>query len=438
MTVFDTSVTPPSAESAKQQGEARTSSHSRWLSRLLDLYPSLRVPSFRLLWLGMLPANIAFQMSQVAVGYAAFGLTGSAAALGIVSLASGVPQLLLGLVGGVAADRMSRRTVLLGTQSTLAMAALALAILAMTGTLQVWHLAVAALVQGCAFAFNMPSRQALIGELVGPKLLRNAVALNNAGMNFNRIAGPSLAGILLAIPSVGVAGVFSAMTVLYGLVTASLFRLPKPANTTSTTVRRKGGWEELLDGLRYVRASSVLMALLGMALIPVIVGMPFQTLMPVFADQVYAVGATGLGSMMAAVGVGALLGAVGVATISGYSRPAAIQLCLGVGFGVSLTGFALAPTYLVALVLLVAVGFTSAAYQALNNTLIMGNTEPRLYGRVMSVYMLTFAAMPLGTFPAAWIADHVGVRVTVACCGAIVALSVLAVAVLYKPYSRIR
>jgi len=193
MTVFDTSVTPPSAESAKQHGEARTSGHFRWLSRLVDLYPSLRVPSFRLLWLGMLPANIAFQMSQVAVGYAAFGLTGSAAALGIVSLASGVPQLLLGLVGGVAADRMPRRTVLLGTQSTLAMAALALAILAMTGTLQVWHLAVAALVQGCAFAFNMPSRQALIGELVGPKLLRNAVALNNAGMNFNRIAGPSLA-----------------------------------------------------------------------------------------------------------------------------------------------------------------------------------------------------------------------------------------------------
>ncbi len=439
MTVFETSVTPPSAESAKQQGEARTSSQSRWLSRLLDLYPSLRVPSFRLLWLGMLPANIAFQMSQVAVGYAAFGLTGSAAALGVVSLASGLPQLTLGLVGGVAADRMSRRAVLLGTQSTLAMVALVLAILALTGSLQVWHLVVTAFVQGCAFAFNMPSRQALIGDLVGPKLLRNAVALNNAGMNFNRIAGPALAGALLAMPAVGVGGVFATMTVLYGIVTASLFRLPSSTNAVpSTSGARKGGWEELLDGLRYVRASPVLMALLGLALIPVIVGMPFQALMPVFADQVYGVGATGLGSMMAAVGVGALFGAIGVATISGHSRPAAIQLCLGVGFGVSLTGFALAPTYLVALVLLAVVGFTSAAYQALNNTLIMGNTEPRLYGRVMSVYMLTFAAMPLGTFPASWIADHVGVQTTVAVSGVIVALSVLAVAVLYKPYSRIR
>jgi MFS family permease len=408
-------------------------------SRVVDLYPSLRVPAFRLLWLGMLPANIAFQMSQVAVGYAAFGLTGSAAVLGIVSLASGLPQLFLGLVGGVAADRMSRRAVLLGTQSTLALVALVLAILAITGWLQVWHLVVAGLVQGCAFAFNMPSRQALIGELVGPKLLRNAVALNNAGMNFNRIAGPSLAGILLSIPLVGIGGVFSTMTALYSLVTASLLRLPKSADAApATSGKRKGGWEELLDGLRYVRASPTLLALLGMALIPVLVGMPFQTLMPVFADQVYAVGAAGLGTMMAAVGVGALLGAVGVATISDQSRPALIQLYLGVGFGVSLTGFAVSPNYPIALLCLVIVGLTSASYQALNNTLIMGNTEPRLYGRVMSVYMLTFAAMPLGTFPAAWIADHVGVRLTVAGCGVIVALSVLAVAVLHRPYSRIK
>jgi MFS family permease len=389
--------------------------------------------------MGMLPANIAFQMSQVAVGYAAFGLTGSAATLGIVSLASGLPQLFLGLVGGVAADRMSRRAVLLGTQSTLALAALGLAVLAISGWLQVWHLVVAGLVQGCAFAFNMPSRQALIGELVGPKLLRNAVALNNAGMNFNRIAGPSFAGILLSVPFIGIGGVFSTMTALYTLVTASLLRLPKSASdASSASGRRKGGWEELLDGLRYVRSSPTLVALLSMALIPVVVGMPFQTLMPVFADHVYAVGAGGLGSMMAAVGAGALLGAVGVATMSEHQRPALVQLCLGVGFGISLACFAIAPSYPVALALLVVVGGTSAAYQALNNTLIMGNTEPRLYGRVMSVYMLTFAAMPLGTFPASWIADHVGVRVTVAGCGVIVALSVLAVAVLYRPYSRIK
>jgi predicted MFS family arabinose efflux permease len=142
--------------------------------------------------------------------------------------------------------------------------------------------------------------------------------------------------------------------------------------------------------------------------------------------------------MMAAVGVGALLGAVGVATLSDSSRPAIIQLCLGVGFGVSLAAFAVSPNYPIALLCLVVVGFTSAAYQALNNTLIMGNTEPRLYGRVMSVYMLTFAAMPLGTFPAAWIADHIGVQSTVAGCGVIVAVSVLAVGLLYRPYSRIK
>ncbi|MFN0074623.1 MAG: MFS transporter, partial [Chloroflexota bacterium] len=396
------------------------------------------VPAFRLLWLGMLPATFAFQMSQVAVGYATFTLTGSATALGIVSLAGGLPMLVLGLFGGVAADRFPRRAVLLGTQGALGLIALILAGLALGGLLQVWHLVVAALFQGAAFAFNMPARQALIGDLVGPTLLRNAVALNNAGMNFSRVAGPSAAGALLASPFFGVGGVFGAMTVLYGIVIASLCMLPASADTAPVSSGpRKGGWDELLDGLRYIRSSPVLMALLSLALIPVVIGMPFQTLMPVFAEQVYGVGAAGLGVMMAAVGVGALFGAVGVAVTSGHSRPAVLQLWLGVGFGLSLVGFALAPSFWFALVLLVVVGFTSAAYTALNNTLIMGNTEPRLYGRVMSVYMLTFAAMPVGTFPASWIADHVGGPATVAGCGFIVTLSIILVAWLYKPYAKI-
>src|SRR4051812_40798221 len=167
---------------------------------LLGLYPSLRVGSFRLLWLGMLPATFAFQMSTVAVGYAAFSLTGSATTLGLVSLAQGFPMAGLTLVGGVAADRLPRRTTLIFTQSVLGLVALGLALLAVNGQLAVWHLVVASVLQGMAFAFNMPSRQALIATLVGPRLMRNAVALNNAGMNFSRIAGPSLAGAILASP----------------------------------------------------------------------------------------------------------------------------------------------------------------------------------------------------------------------------------------------
>lgn len=405
-------------------------------SALLRLYPALRNAEFRLLWAGMLPATLAWQMSTVAAPYAAFTMSGAAAVLGLVSLATGLPMLLFSLVGGVVADRLPRRTVLVFTQSLLGLGAVVLAVLTMSGRLEVWHLLAIGLVQGTSFAFNMPARQAYIADLVGRPLLRNAVALNNAGMNFCRIAGPALAGVLLSIAGVGIAGVFSLMAVMYGIVVATLLRLPE-----SRPVPRKsdGGnsWDQLVEGLRYVVDSPVLVALMGVAFLTLVLGMPFQTLMPVFAERVYGVGAAGLGVLMGSVGVGALCGSVVVAALVNVPRPGLLQVGFGIGFGLSLIGFSLAPTFLVAVVALLLVGFASSAYTALNNTLVMGNTEPRLYGRVMSVYMLTFATMPVGALPLSWLTDQIGARATLAIAGGIVVAAIAAVALFYPPYRRI-
>ena len=144
-------------------------------SGLLRLYPALASPNFRLLWLGMMPATLAVMMNQVASPFAAFTLSNSAAILGIVSLAQGLPMLLLSLVGGVAADRLPRRLVLIGSQLTLGLAAAALAALGISGNLQVWHVVAASFVQGAAFAFNMPARQAYIAELVTRPVRRPSV-----------------------------------------------------------------------------------------------------------------------------------------------------------------------------------------------------------------------------------------------------------------------
>ena len=391
---------------------------------------------------------MAWQMSVVAAPYAAFTLADSATVLGFVSLATGLPLLGLSLVGGVMADRLPRRRILMATQGTLGVGAATLAALTLSGTLQVWHLVALGAVQGVAFAFNMPARQAYVAELVGRPLIRNAVALNNAGMNFCRVAGPSLAGALLALPAIGVGGVFVVMTLMYALVILSLFRLPNDAlgapgqpiveATSPSAARRASGWADLLEGLAYIRSSPTLLTLFGMGFLALFFGMPFQTLMPVFADRVYGVGAAGLGVLMAAVGLGALGGSLVVATFSSSPHAARLQIGFGVGFGLALVGFGLSPSFPVAVVMLGLVGLLSSAYSALNNTLVMGNTPPHLYGRVMSVHLMTFATMPLGAFPMAWLADHVGGQPVVIGDGLIVAAAVGGIALLFPAFRHIK
>ena len=400
---------------------------------VLRVYPALGNPSFVLLWLGLMPATLAVMMNQVAGPYAAFTLSQSAAVLGVVSLAQGVPMLLLSLLGGLVADRLPRRLVLFGSQSTLGLSAAALAILGLTGSLQVWHIIAASFVQGAAFAFNMPARQAYIAELVPRPQLPNAAALNNAGQNFCRVAGPALGGVLLALPGVGIGGAFLAMAIMYAMAISVIFRLPGGSGRTV----RAGGAAQVLEGLRYARSSRAIVALIGMNLVVVVFGQSYQTLMPVVAERVFGVGAEGLGLLLASSGAGALAGALMVASLSRFRRPAALQLGLAIGLGVALIAFALTRWFPVAVALLIVVGFMFSAFSALNNTLLMANTDPRLTGRVMSIYLLTWGAMPLGWLPLAWLADRAGAPVAVALSGAIVSSVVLGVAILHPAVHRI-
>jgi MFS family permease len=407
-------------------------------SALLRLYPALGNPNFRLLWLGMMPATLAVMMNQVASPYAAFTLSNSAAILGIVSLAQGLPMLLLSLVGGVAADRLPRRHVLIGSQTTLGLAAVVLAALGLTGNLQVWHVVAASFVQGAAFAFNMPARQAYIAELVARPQLANAAALHNAGQNFCRVAGPALAGMLMAVPRVGIGGAFVSMAGLYALALATLFRLPATRRRAAAGASiGAGSSAHLVEGLRYVRSNPPIAALMAMNLVVVVFGQPYQTLMPVVSERVFAAGAEGLGWLMAASGAGALTGAVVVASLSRLRRPATVQVGLAIALGLALVGFSMTRSFPIALALLVVVGFLFSSFSALNNTLLMANTEPRLTGRVMSIYLLTWGAMPVGSLPLAWIADRAGAPLALALCGGLVTALAAGLAVLVPAGRRI-
>jgi MFS family permease len=282
----------------------------------------------------------------------------------------------------------------------------------------------------------MPARQAYIAELVARPQLANAAALNNAGQNFCRVAGPALAGMLMAIPWIGIGGAFLSMAGMYVLALVVLFRLPGARRVGAATMRTSaGGAAHLLEGLRYVRSNPPIMALIGMNLIVVVFGQPYQTLMPVVSERVFAAGAEGLGMLLAASGAGALTGAVIVASMSRLRKPATIQVGLAIALGLALVGFSMTRSFPVALGLLVIVGFLFSSFSALNNTLLMANTEARLTGRVMSIYLLTWGAMPLGSLPLAWLAEHAGAPLALMVSGGLVTAFVVALAVLY-PHGR--
>jgi MFS family permease len=405
-------------------------------ARLPRTFAALQNRDYRLLWLGTLGSFTAMQMQQVARGYLAYELSGSAAVLGVVGLAGGLPMLVFSLFGGVIADRVAKRNLLLVTQVSTGLVALATAVLVATGLITIWQLILLGVLQGVVFSFNMPARQAILAELVSPPEMMNAMALNNAGMNVTRIFGPALAGFLIAVPFVGLANVFFLMAACYLLPVMMLLQIrPRYAGN----VRAKAPMlQEFTAGLRYIARHEVLGMLLVLGLVPIILGFPYQMLLPVFAsDAVFGTGARGLGLLSAAAGIGALAGALGIASVTGIRGRGRLQLAAGAGFGLSLLGFGMAPSFPLALLALGLVGFTGSVYQSLNSTLIMTSSEPAYHGRVMSVNLMGFSLMPVAALPMGLVADRFGAPHTVAICGLAVALFVVGVATFVRSYRQI-
>lgn len=382
----------------------------------------------------MLPGTLAMQMNFFANGYLAFELTGKAASIGLISLGFGIPMILLSLPAGVIADRYSKRMILLTSQAATVATSLAMAALVLAGEVKVWQMALISFFQGIAFVFQVPARQSLITEIVQPDNMLNAIALNSSGFNACRVIGPPFAGWVIGLPWMGIKGAYILMTVLYALVIPGLLKIPEFLHIAAKGTK---GWESFVQGISYIRGNPVLIALLALSLAPIILGMPFQALMPVFAKNIFAVGPTGLGTLMTANGIGAIIGSVAIASFSSMRRPGMVQLALGAFFGLSLTVFSFSSSFYAALPILVLVGIASAAYLALNSTLIMGHSEQRFHGRVMSVYILIFSFMPLGNMIMSLFADIFGVQAAVGTGAILLAAVVITFGLLIRPYRKI-
>ncbi|HEX5417833.1 MAG TPA: MFS transporter [Chloroflexota bacterium] len=409
-------------------------------SALGDPFASLSVPAYRAFWISLLASYIAMQMNFVTRGYLAYVITGSATALGVVSLARGVSMLVLSPFAGVVADKVDKKVLLVVAQSTLAAVALTTSLLVHFHLIQLWHLVALAFVEGTVFSFNMPTRNAILPQLVPHDRLANAIALNASGRNLMRIVGPSIAGLAIGVAFVGISGAFDMVAVGYVVATILLIRLETLGESESPALvraTRSRGVSQLGDGFRYIFANSKLRLLVVLGFVPVVLGNPYSTLLPVFQARVLDVDATGLGMLYGAAGVGGLIGSIVVASLAASPRKATIQLGFGIMFGAGLLLFALVHIFAIDLLFLVAVGMAGDSYSTLNSTMMMLNTDKAWYGRVMGVYMMNWSLMPLATLPLGALADMISAPYTVAIASTIILILIACVALFYPAYRKV-
>jgi MFS family permease len=404
-------------------------------------------PHYRSYWLGNQANTLVMQMQMVANGYLAFTLTGSAAALGLTAFAQSLPMLVFSPAGGVLADRIQKRKLLLWIQALQCAISIAIGVLVATDRIEYWHLLVSAAIQGTSFAVMMPTRQSWIPQLVPRHDLTSALALNNAGMNASRVIGPSLAGVLIAVPWFGVRGVYFLRVLAFAWVLFTLLQIPilgepEARHTASAGMERLrdlGG--QLTSGLRYIWRHETLLSLFLFAVVTMLLGQSYQQLLPAYALGVFDVGAEGQGVMQAVVGVGALVGSLTMAYLSRNPNRARIQAYTGTALGGALMLFGLCAAFqqfLLSLVALFLVGLTLDFNATINQTLIMLNADRALYGRVMSVYMMTFALSGFSASAAGYLMDQVGGAVTMLAQGLLLAVFVLLMANFNTGYRSIR
>ena len=396
---------------------------ARW-----QTFAALGERDFRWLVIGLFCSFLSLTMQNLTRGYLAYQLTGSSASIGLVLVAWGVPMLALGLVAGVVADRVPKRNILFFSQSTLGLAALITAVLVQVGWVQFWHLVVLGFVQGVAFGFNVPTRQAIVPEIVSPARLTNAVALVNSASSLAGIAGSPIAGGLIALPFVGVSGTLYVSAALYLVVLLMYSHVP----ARRSAAPRRPFLGELGAGFRYVARSRVIPLLLLMGYLPWVIALPYQQLLPAFAAGALGVGPEGLGLLMGAAAVGALAGSLFVATFGSTASRTRLQLGCGFVFAGSLLLFGLSPWFWLSFVLLFFAGSGATAYMALNQTAVVQATEPSYFGRVLSVSSLAASIGPIAVLPYGWCMDTLGMRQTVVGSAAIV-LGFLSLVMLLRP-----
>jgi len=393
-------------------------------------FAALRLPAYRIYFGALLMQMAAMNMQLVARSWFMYELTESAVMLGAVGLGAALPMLTISLFGGVLADSMKKKTILVAGQSASAIVALGIAVSITVGTISWIHLFIAALLQGLVMSLMMPARQAFIYELVGEKTLMNAIALNVAAMNFIRLMAPAFAGFFIALWSIE--GVYYIMTILYLIGFVFAIRLPK---TDTVPSKKTGTIQELKEGLHYIRHNENVLAILILTLLATILSMPYIFFLPIFAKDIFfvdvsifgrltslpAIGPLFLslgessarqGLLLSISGLGALAGSLIFASMAIKRRGLIFLLSLLLA-AIALVCFSATDSYWFALLTFIPLGLGHAGRLTLSNTLLQSKTDDSYRGRVMSVYMMNWGITMVGVFFVGILADIIGAQLAV-------------------------
>ena len=390
----------------------------------LTTFSAFKHRNYRLYFFGLLISVTGLWSQVVAQSWLVYELTDSALAIGQVNAVMALPVWLLGPWAGVLIDRVPRRMILLTTQIVQMLQAITLAVLTFTGQIEVWHIMVLSGVRGVANAFDAPTRQAFVVEMVGKEDLSNAIALNSSMFSLARTIGPSIGGLIIA--SLGTAWAFTvnALTFLAIIGALLLMRLPKPVLQPSETSPLR----DLIEGFRYIWQRKTIIGLMAIAFSVALFGANFQTLLPLVTDRVLGRGETAFGLLNGANGLGTLIGTLLVAYLANQARRGRQLNLFNLLFPLALLAFAASRSYPLSLFFIALVGINFIPQLSLANMLIQDNIEDRVRGRVMSVYtLLIFGTAPIGSYIAGALGEWLGAPMAIVISAA--AMIVVAVAV---------
>ncbi|MFD6163341.1 MFS transporter [Nocardia sp. NPDC060256] len=394
----------------------------RLFRRANGMFASLAVRNYRYYFAGQVVSNTGTWMQRIAQDWLVLSLTGSSFAVGVTIAVQFLPVLLFGLYGGVIADRLSKRRLLMLTQSSMGALAAALAILTLTGSVQVWHVYLLAMLLGLVTVVDSPTRQTFVAEMVGQEQLRNAVSLNAVNFETASMTGPAVAGAVIA--AVGTGWAFAINAASFAAVVGGLLLMrPAQLRPVPRLSRDKG---QLREGLRYVAARPELIGPLVLVGFVCTFGYNFPTVLSGFAYQVFHIGAGRYGLLNTALAVGALVGAL----LASRRPRVRMRLLVGTafGFGVLEAVTAFAPQYWLFAAMLTVVGLLGLTFLTSSNATIQLATEPTMRGRVMSLHMIVFiGGTPIGAPIIGWVTEEWGPRIGLLTCGVVSACAAVVV-----------
>lgn len=382
-------------------------------------FESLAEPEFRRLWWGGLFVFLAMQTQQIARSWLAFELTGTNTALGGVLIGFGIAGLVAIPTGGVLADRVNKRTILVSTQLINTGVAVAIAIAIETDALRYWMIVVASVIGGSTISILAPARMAMTAEIIDRDRLTNAIMLGQMSAQASRVVGPAVAGFLIGVSFVGAEGVYflSALLSLFAVGLSMVLPLGEPQRRSD-----RSPIDDLREGIRYTRSKPELVRLLVASLLIVMFGFAYQAFLPSMVADLFGRGAGALGTMTTVGAIGAVIMSIALANTPS-ERLTDLQGQAAFALGLTIVLFAAAPTYALALGAMFLIGAATSAFQSLNGSLILSLADMEYHGRVQSLIMLSFSAFGLAALPFGMLADAVGLRETLAGMGVVVCIA---------------